>query len=105
MPEKSYQLPADLYQGGEPWGNLTYPAIVKNKEQVPRFYQAIVELEENRPPYELYHMNEDPGQRNNVYGLPRYETERKRLEKELENWRAQTGDTILHSMIETFKKE
>ncbi len=102
-PDKKYLLPADLYMGGHPWGNLSYPAIVNNKNQFPDFYQRIVELEGNRPPWELYDMENDPGQMNNVYGLPLYEKRRNELEKDLESWQVQTGDTIMDTMINSFK--
>lgn len=103
-PDKSYLLPADLYQPGAPWGNLSYPAIVEGRKKVPAFYQSLITLESNRPPMELYDMERDPGQMNNVYGLPAYEQMRKTLENTLADWQAETGDTIMTQMITSFGK-
>lgn len=103
--DKSYLLPADLYQGDHPWGNLSYPAIIQEKEKVPKFYQSIIELESNRPRMELYDMEHDPGQMHNVYGLPNYEEISNKLARALENWQMKTGDTIMPEMVASFGKE
>jgi N-sulfoglucosamine sulfohydrolase len=102
-PDKSYLLPADLYEGNAPWGNLSYPAIIKKKEKVPEYYKKIKELEENRPPYELYNMSLDPGQMNNVFGEPEYNEIQKKLLLKLQQWQEETGDTILNEMIKSFR--
>jgi N-sulfoglucosamine sulfohydrolase len=103
-PDKSYLLPADLYQAGEPWGNLSYPAIRQRKAEVPEFYRSLVTLESNRPPLELYDMEKDPGQLTNVYGLPAYATISRQLESELAEWQEITGDTIMKQMVASFGK-
>lgn len=104
MPEKKYLLPADLFQGGEPWSNLSYPAIVKQKEKFPEYYQSIVELENKRPAFELYDMKNDPGQMKNIYGTAEFESIGKKLQNEMQQWQQETGDTILNEMIATFKR-
>ena len=72
MPEKTYGLPDDLEKSKAPWYNLSYEAIINNRCQCPEHYRKLIELKRNRPPFELYDMQTDPGQMINLYGLPEY---------------------------------
>ena len=106
MPEKNYGLPDDLEKSGAPWYNLSYDAIIDNSDQCPKHYQKLIELQRNRPPYELYDIQNDPGQMTNLYGLPEYENIRVELEEQLEIWRKKTGDTpeLLQEMIDSYSR-
>ena len=42
--------------------------------------------------FELYDLKNDPGETNNLYGKPGYESLTKRLKKRLQELRRETGD-------------
>ncbi len=92
MPNKSYLLPADLraYKG---WSNLSYQATVEAQSTHPIPYQILRNLENGRPPIELYDMNTDPYQMVNLAYLPEFAEKKIELEQALIDWRRQTGDT------------
>lgn len=51
-------------------------------------------------------MQTDPGQMINLYGLPEYADIQDELEKQLEVWRKETGDTpeLLQEMVDSYSK-
>jgi N-sulfoglucosamine sulfohydrolase len=93
-PGKTYLLPADL-EFFEKWGNMSFQATVNARESHPEHYRLLVELQENRPPQELYDMDSDPGQLQNLVGYGHYEEIRKALKENLESWMKETNDSIL----------
>lgn len=105
-PNKEYVLPADLQQSGTPWFNETYNALIRDRIKFPEHYRVLVELQTNRPRFELYDIQKDPGQFRNVYGLPEYADIQQRLKTTLVQWRQQTGDTdaLLKQMEASFKE-
>ena len=96
-PGKTYLLPADL-EFYERWGNMSYQATVHARESYPEHYRLLVELQENRPPQELYDMETDPGQFHNLVGYGHYDEIREALKENLENWMMETRDSILQVM-------
>ncbi len=96
-PEKTYLLPADL-EFEEKWGNHSFKATVNARESHPEHYRLLIELQENRPPQELYDMEKDPGQLKNLVGYGNYEDIRKALKKNVESWMVETNDSILQMM-------
>ena len=61
-------------------------------------------MESGRPEFELYDMQNDPGQMDNVYGKTSFKQVNERLESELARWQEETGDTNLNKMIKTFSR-
>jgi N-sulfoglucosamine sulfohydrolase len=93
-PGKKYLLPADL-EFFDRWGNMSFQATVNARESHPEQYRLLVELQENRPPQELYDLETDPGQLKNLAGYGPYEEIRKTLAGKLESWRQETHDSML----------
>jgi N-sulfoglucosamine sulfohydrolase len=91
MPEKDYLLPDDLAKK-KGWGNLSYEATLSAAEQYPLPYALLKELESGRPPVELYDLQEDPAQLNNLAGSPKYIRQEEELRLVLKEWRKTTGD-------------
>jgi N-sulfoglucosamine sulfohydrolase len=96
-PGKTYLLPADL-EFLEKWGNMSFQATVDARETYPEHYRLLIELQENRPPQELYDMEKDPGQMKNLVGYGNYEDIRKSLKEHVEAWMVETNDSILQVM-------
>ena len=97
FPAKTYLLPADL-EFEEFWGNHAFKATMEAKDSHPEHYRLLMELQENRPPQELYDMKNDPGQLRNLAGYGETEEVRNRLRSVLEEWMVATGDSILQVM-------
>ena len=97
FPAKTYLLPVDL-EFEEFWGNHAFQATLDAKETHPEHYRLLMELQENRPPQELYDMKNDPGQLKNLAGYGETEEHRIRLKSVLEEWMVATGDSILQVM-------
>ncbi|MGB6152258.1 MAG: sulfatase [Pricia sp.] len=93
MHEKSYELPADL-RVEEAWGNRSYQATLDAKESHPVQYNLLKQLESGRPFEELYDMENDPGQLNNLAGKEAVAEEQKRMKNALEEWRVASGDLV-----------
>jgi len=91
MPEKSYELPADLKEQ-KGWGNHSYQAALNAKESHPIQYQLLKTLESGRPAEELYDMRNDPGQLNNVVDQEKFQNKLIELRAALKEWRNETGD-------------
>lgn len=92
MHKKSYELPADLREE-KGWGNHSYQATLAAKESHPEQYRLLKTLESGRPFEELYDMDNDPGQLNNLAGEIKLREKQKELRLALETWRTKTGDT------------
>lgn len=91
MHEKEYELPADLREV-KLWGNTSYQATLLAKDSHPVQYNLLKQLEMGRPAEELYDMQNDPWQLNN---LAESQAQNARLEEfrtVLKSWRARTGD-------------
>ncbi len=96
-PAKTYLLPADL-EFEEFWGNQAFKATLEAKDSHPEHFRLLMELQENRPPQELYDLKHDPGQLKNLAGYGETEEVRIRLRSVLEEWMVATEDTILQVM-------
>jgi hypothetical protein len=55
--------------------------------------------EQDFPPEELYDVQEDPAERNNLAGDPQHEDERKRLSGLVDEWMKETDDPLLKGPI------
>ncbi len=93
MPGKNYALPADLRQQ-EGWGNLSYSATLQAKETHPLQYKLLQNLESSRPAEELYDMENDPFQLENLAGRTSYESVLDRFRERIKKWREETGDLV-----------
>lgn len=91
LPDKDFLLPADLFQE-EGWGNASYSATVAAQKEFPVPYQLLRTLESGRPPVELYDMQTDPFQINNLAGREDLHEQQEGLQRALKQWREQTGD-------------
>lgn len=91
MPDKSYLLPADLREE-EGWGNHSYKATINAKENHPEKYQLLKTLEIGRPSEELYDMQNDAGQLNNLAETSEYQAKLKELRAATLEWRRRTND-------------
>ncbi len=91
MPEKDYELPADLREE-KGWGNGSYHATLAAKESHPLQYTLLKQLESGRPAEELYDTANDPGQLHNLAAQKEYEQKKAELKKVLLQWRKKTGD-------------
>ncbi|WP_018474112.1 sulfatase family protein [Echinicola pacifica] len=91
MPDKDYLLPADL-QEQKVWGNQSYTATEHAEELFPEQYAALRMLESGRPAEELYNMNTDPGQLNNLAQDKDYESKLEELRSAMKEWRKNSGD-------------
>ncbi len=96
-PAKTYLLPADL-EFEEFWGNHAFKATLEAKDSHPEHFRLLMELQENRPPQELYDLKHDPGQLKNLAGYGETEEVRIRLKSVLEEWMIATEDSILQVM-------
>lgn len=107
LPEKKYKLPDDLCRAGKPWFNLSYDAVVSNKDKYPSYYEVLNQLLNGRPKYELYDMFSDPSQLVNLSGNKNYSKIEITLKNELSKWRKETGDTDekLKEMMDSFGKK
>ena len=89
-PDKTYRFPADLKQK-EGWNNLLYSATMEAREEFPRPYKALQNTI-SRPKVELYDIQNDPYEMNNLADDPEYSSQVDRLEKQLQQWMEQTDD-------------
>jgi N-sulfoglucosamine sulfohydrolase len=97
VPEKAYLLPADL-EFEKNWDNLAFRATIEARESHPMQYKLLMEMQEGRPPEELYDMDEDFGQLLNLAGDPDFDDVRRELAGKVETWMAETGDSIVQIM-------
>lgn len=91
MPEKQYELPGDL-RVEQGWGTRSYEATIAAKDSHPEAFAILRQLEQGRPPEELYDLSRDPYQLNNLADNPEYSEHLKNARKMVENWRSETGD-------------
>lgn len=91
MPNKSYLLPADLMVK-KGWGNDSYQATLDAKDSHPIQYNLLKQLESGRPEEELYDMDIDAGQINNLVNNPEFTEKLQELREVVNNWRIKTGD-------------
>lgn len=90
-PDKRYRFPADLKDKGEPWNNLLYSATIDAREEFPKPYQALQNTI-HRPKEELYDIQKDPYEMNNLADDPGYSSHKERLENRLQDWMEKTND-------------
>ncbi len=93
LPTKTYELPADL-KVSKGWGNRAYGATVAAAESHPLPYALLRQLEGGRPAEELYDMDQDPHQINNLAGQAPYAAQQRKLSAALDAWRLRTGDLV-----------
>lgn len=88
-------LPDKTYNPDRPYGDIdaspTKSFMMEHKEDslVNKLYQLAFL---KRPPEELYDLKKDPGQLQNIAGLPEYQNDRERLRKQLLEELIETGD-------------
>jgi len=92
MPERKGQIITDAKQE-EIWGNHSYEATVKAKDEFPVQYE-LLERTITRPPEELYDLHTDPGEINNLIDDPCYAVFLEKMRAEMEKWRKETNDKI-----------
>ncbi len=92
MPELKGQIITDAKQE-KIWGNHSYEATVKAKNEFPVQYE-LLDRTINRPPEELYDLHTDPGEINNLTEDPRYASFLKKMRGAMKKWRKETNDTI-----------
>jgi len=85
--ELSFPLASDLYR------SPTWQAVIDQKLQKVGLRSVHDYL--HRPPVELYDLNSDPREVNNLADDPKYASLRKELEKDLEEYRTRTQDPWL----------
>ncbi len=93
MPQKEYELPADLREE-KGWGNHSYQATLDRKSTHPTEYNLLKQLESGRPFEELYDMQYDPGQLHNLAGKKPLKEKQNELKIALETWRNKTADIV-----------
>jgi N-sulfoglucosamine sulfohydrolase len=93
MPNKTYLLPADLMEE-KGWGNHSYQATLKAKTSHPIQYQLLKTLESGRPAEELYDMENDPGQLNNLINITDHSKKLNELRIAMDKWRLDSGDLV-----------
>jgi len=85
----------ELYHSVGPYGDIdgspTKDFLMEKQddEKFARFFELSFE---KRPAEELYDLNKDPGQINNVTGKAEFARIKKQLKAELARWMKQTGD-------------
>ncbi len=92
MPELKGQIITDAKQE-KIWGNHSYEATVKAKDEFPVQYE-LLDRTINRPPEELYDLHTDSGEINNLINDPRYAVFLKKMRDAMEKWRKETNDKI-----------
>lgn len=79
------------------WGNRTYRETLKRKSEFPRQYQVLLEMDPQTlggsvPRLELYDLQDDPDEMNNLVAEVEHQTHRDRLLNALAVWVEQTRD-------------
>ena len=100
--DRQFKLIRTLYDGPNPW---------PSPDQGPEWLQLIQSqpantlagrvfgLHLNPPSYQLYDLQNDKWEFNNLAGRPEYAAVEARLKRELENWRRQTDDPLLDAQF------
>ena len=91
MPGKNHVVPADLAIE-KAWGNKSYQATVAAKDSHPEHYRLLRLLESGRPSEELYDIQNDLGQFNNLVGEENLKEKLIELRGAVDHWRTETGD-------------
>lgn len=82
------------------WGNRTYSETIRLKDQYPKQYQILAEMDPQNlggevPTLELYDLQSDPDEMHNLANQPAYQTQQLRLLSALRNWVAETNDSAV----------
>ncbi len=90
----------------KPWGNRSYHEIVRVKDQFPEPYRILSEMDPQSlggkvPALELYDLQSDPDEMNNLAHDPSRSDQRDRLYAALRQWVRQTGDTSVQPPAST----
>ncbi len=102
-PDKTYRFPADLTEE-EGWGTLIYDAVVEARGEAPEPYEALQNTI-HRPKEELYNIEQDPYELNNLADDPAYAEEQQRLKTALQQWITRTDDPFDPAQIERRSKQ
>ena len=79
------------------WGNRTYAETLRVREQFPEAYRILVEMDPQSlggtvPALELYDLQSDPDEMNNLVNSPEHCQQRDRLYAALQKWVKETAD-------------
>lgn len=93
------QVNADT-RAKEPWGNRTYAETLRVKNQFPKQYQILAEMDPQNlhgevRRLELYDLQNDPDEMTDLSASPEHAEEQKRLIRALRLWKARTSDDSL----------
>jgi N-sulfoglucosamine sulfohydrolase len=82
------------------WGNRTYAETVRLKDQFPRQFQILAEMDPQNlaaavPALELYDLDADPDEMQNLATATEHRDERERLLDALRNWVRATNDSAV----------
>lgn len=96
---KPRDMNADLWQWPQ-WGNRTYDETIRCKDEFPRAYALLCELHPQAlggmpPEFELYDVQNDPFELENLAAQPEHRETLERLRQALADWARQTGDTFI----------
>lgn len=83
-------LCADATPGGA-WGNRAFADIINNKSQFPVQYE-LLKATFFRPKEELYDLEKDPYEMNNLVAVPEYKNMHDKLCQALDDWMKKTND-------------
>tara|TARA_R110002050_G_scaffold149250_1_gene275629 strand:- start:19993 stop:21522 length:1530 start_codon:yes stop_codon:yes gene_type:complete len=83
-------LPLDATPGGN-WGNRAFADIITNKSQFPVQYE-LLKASFFRPKEELYDLETDPYEMNNLADVPVYKETIEKLSQALDDWMKKTND-------------
>jgi N-sulfoglucosamine sulfohydrolase len=94
------QVQADS-KDAKPWGNRTYAETVRVKERFPEPFRILREMDPQSlggsvPALELYDLQSDPDEMNNLASSPSARVQLERLYNALRNWTITTKDPAVH---------
>ena len=87
----------------KPWGNRTYGETLRVKDQFPRQYEILAEMDPQNlggrvRELELYDLQNDSEEMNDLATIAKFAPERERLLEALANWCEQTKDASIKNL-------
>jgi N-sulfoglucosamine sulfohydrolase len=95
--EKAWRQVNDDTRSFPTWGNRTYAETIRMKDQYPRQYEILAEMDPQKlhgkvQPWELYDLHNDPDEMHNLINVKQHAAIKGRLIKELSDWIQRTND-------------